>query len=192
MPNWASVIYICTGDYNEIQSLHQTVNNLFTVDKPLVDNGFGQGWLGCLVHALGDDPFIIQCCGEIVSYSLKNDTLVIAQYCADTEQTDVRVSILKAYPSIKIYYSVEEPSTCVFTTNDSAGLYFKDRFIILNNMEGNSYYENEKELAEAVFDITGQWYNPNFAELQQALDEYNAAETDMDNWQNLYRIQILD
>lgn len=53
MPNWCNTSLVFKGDKQEIKTLYQTMKRLERRKKPLVENGFGTNWLGCLVEALG-------------------------------------------------------------------------------------------------------------------------------------------
>ena len=53
MPNWCNTSLVFEGDKQEIKTLYQTMKKLERRKRPLVENGFGSNWLGCLVEALG-------------------------------------------------------------------------------------------------------------------------------------------
>ena len=53
MPNWCNTSLVFEGDKQEIKTLYQTMKRLERRKTPLVENGFGTNWLGCLVEALG-------------------------------------------------------------------------------------------------------------------------------------------
>lgn len=52
MPNWCNTSLVFEGDKQEIKTLYQTMKRLERRKTPLVENGFGTNWLGCLVEAL--------------------------------------------------------------------------------------------------------------------------------------------
>ena len=55
MPNWCFTTYKIVGDIKEIHDLNNKLMKLDNMKEPLVPNGFGNLWLGCLVKILGGD-----------------------------------------------------------------------------------------------------------------------------------------
>ena len=52
MPNWASTTYVMKAEPEQAKDLYQKVENLSQMKEPLVENGFGKLWMGCLVNHL--------------------------------------------------------------------------------------------------------------------------------------------
>ena len=49
MPNWAYTSYRIVGKTEEVNDLYGKIKQLENMQEPLVENGFGLLWLGCLV-----------------------------------------------------------------------------------------------------------------------------------------------
>ena len=100
------------------------------MEEPLVENGFGKLWMGCLVHLLGGDWKKVYCRGEIIDYNLTDDHVSIECETAWGEMPEFRHFLEQQYPDSKIYYQVEECGNEVYATNDTDGEYFKDRYCL--------------------------------------------------------------
>ena len=49
MPNWCFTEYRCCGNKGELVDLKEKLDHLNSLPEPLVENGFGKLWCGCLV-----------------------------------------------------------------------------------------------------------------------------------------------
>lgn len=127
MPNWCFTTYKIVGDIKEIHDLNNKLMKLDNMKEPLVSNGFGNLWLGCLVKILGGDAEKVYCRGDITefSYNEEDDVLTIDTQTAWAEMEEVRHFIEKVYPGLKIYYYEEEPGMEIYQTNDKHGHYFQ-------------------------------------------------------------------
>ena len=65
MPNWCNTSYKFVGDKEEIADLYNKLQSLNDMPEPLVENGFGKLFLGCVVNLFGGDWKEIYCRGEI-------------------------------------------------------------------------------------------------------------------------------
>ena len=110
MPNWCFTTYKIVGDIKEIHDLNNKLMKLDNMKEPLVPNGFGNLWLGCLVKILGGDVEKVYCRGDITefSYNEEDDVLTIDTQTAWAEMEEVRHFIENVYPGLKIYYYEEE------------------------------------------------------------------------------------
>lgn len=152
MPNWAYTTYKIKGSEVEVAALHNTIKDLDQRKESLLSNGFGKLWLGNLVNALGGDWEKVYCRGQITDYNLENGILTINTETAWGEMSDTRHFIKSKYPSLEIYFQTEEPGMCIFLTNDSAGTYFPDRWLLDWNDEKDAVYVYEyfKDLPAVV------------------------------------------
>ena len=75
MPNWCNTSLVFEGDKQEIKTLYQTMKKLERRKKPLIENGFGTNWLGCLVEALGSHWKEIYCRGTWFSLKCQGNIL---------------------------------------------------------------------------------------------------------------------
>lgn len=156
MPNWCMTTYQCVGSKSDITKLYNAISELETSKQPLYPNGFGKMWLGCLVIKLGYKWEDYDCRGEIIYFERVNPTqLRIDQETAWEEQKGVREVIENKFPSIKVWYVEEEPGSVIYRTNDAAGTYFPDHFLI-DTHEGTEYFKTISDAAEYVLELTGR------------------------------------
>ena len=156
MPNWCTTSYALTGGRKEVRSLYNKMKRLQGRKTPLVPNGFGTTWLGCLVKALGADPGKVYCRGQWSGLRLTPEGVLFF----DTEHAwsrpaEVEMLLEKAYPSLQIYFLEEELGMDIFQTNDAAGEYFKEQVIIDEESEGMEYYTEEAAL-EHLTELAGK------------------------------------
>ena len=140
---------------------------------PLVKNGWYDPklWLGCLVKALGGDPQKVYCRGTITFYEMEDDVLTLNTETAWAEMSETRHFIESCFPGMKIYY-IEEESGCErFYTNDSEGIYFKDRYY-LDGFDDSEYFETLEEAAKYVKEIVGHDVEADFDAIDKALSDY--------------------
>ena len=172
MPNWCDTCYKCVGDLKEVRSLHKVLKYMNKRKTSILKNGFGKMWLGNLVHKLGGNWEELRCRGEIIDYYLDGNVLTINQNTAWCEQEGVREIIQKAYPSIKVYYMEQESGCGVFTTNDTSGAYFPERYFLETN-EDWEYFESIEQVAEYVSTkILNRKVEADVNAICQAFDDY--------------------
>ena len=157
MPNWCSTSYRIVGKKEEVNDLLAKIKQLDEMDKPLVENGFGNLWLGCLVTILGGDWNKIYCRGYISDFSLDDGILSIETETAWAEMEEVRHYIEEIYPELDIFYYSEEGGCEIYQTNDCGKQFFSFRFI-LDDFEGDGpqYYDNTESLLEDASEIFGK------------------------------------
>ena len=173
MPNWSFNSYKCVGDIKEILDLNNKLMELDNMKEPLLPNGFGNLWLGCLVKILGGDAEKVYCRGDITefSYNEEDDVLAIDTQTAWNEMEEVRFFLKKVYPSLEIYYYEEEPGCEIYQTNDRHGRFFPQRYILDDlDGEGPEYYDNTDSLLKAASEIFGKELK-TMADLNEAIEE---------------------
>lgn len=126
MPNICTTHYVIEGEKKETDALYETMTSLQAMEQPLVENGFGPTWLGCLVKALGKNPEEVLCRGEWMELERADDTLRMTFETAWTPCYEVAALIKSTYPSLHIYYKAEEPSNGIYVKNDVEGKYFPE------------------------------------------------------------------
>ena len=126
MPNICITHYVIEGEKKEIDALYETMTSLQAMEQPLVENGFGPTWLGCLVKALGKNPEEVLCRGEWLDLERADDTLRVTFETAWTPCYEVAALIKNTYPSLHIYYKAEEPDNGIYVKNDAEGKYFPE------------------------------------------------------------------
>ena len=171
MPNWCLTEYKCVGNPKEVRALHKVLKYIDRRKTTIVRNGFGKWWLGNLVTKLGGKWEDYRCRGEIIDYSLDGDILIISQSTAWSEQEGVRRIIQEKFPSIKVYYSEEEPGCGVYYTNDTTGDYFPETYF-LDSYDEQLYFETIEEAAECVSGIVGCTVEATIDAIQEALEKY--------------------
>lgn len=125
MPNWANVTRKIYGSKESLKTIEDAIVKCETANEPIVKNGFGKLWLGCIITALGGDWEKIGCRGEITSYCYENDYLRIESMEAWGEQEEFRHFIEQKFADengeseVGILYYCSEPGMVAYYTNDS-------------------------------------------------------------------------
>ena len=94
MPNWCVTNYVVEGKKEELDDLYQKMKGLQGMEQPLVENGFGQTWLGCLVQSLGADPEDVGCRGNWDELERRDDTLRFDFWSALRQTVKLMLTIL--------------------------------------------------------------------------------------------------
>ena len=193
MPNWASTAYVFKAKNQEqAKELYDKIDSLAKMDKPLVPNGFGKLWMGCLVNLLGGDWNKVYCRGEIIDYNLNDDHVSISCETAWGEMEEFRHFIEQQYPDSKIFYQVEECGNEVYATNDAEGEFFKDRYC-LDSYDGLEYFETLEEAAKYIGKIIGKDLKPAMGEIENAIDDYMEEHDNSDeSWMSFHRFEVVD
>lgn len=192
MPNWNYTEYRCCGNKGELVELKENLDHLNSLEKPLVENGFGKLWCGCLVQLLGGDWNEIYCRGEILEYRFFGCTLNMTVMSAWSQLEELRQFIKSKYPNIQIYYRSEEPGEILYETNDKDGCYFSERYI-MDFLDGPAYFNNLVEAAEYVSIKTGKEVKTE-DEIEAALDELeeNEREKNDDVYYSFHKFNIIE
>lgn len=118
---------------------------------PLVENGFGTNWLGCLVEALGGHWKETYCRGTWLSLECQGNILRMETETAWSPCIETYDFICQKFPSLNYYYRSEEPMMAEYLTNDSDGRYFKERYIAdVNVPDGEFMVEYFNRMEEAL------------------------------------------
>lgn len=173
MSNTCFTTYKVTGKKKDVTKLFKTIKRLEGRKTPLVPNGWYDPklWLGCLVKALGGDSNKVYCRGTITFYEMEDDVLTLNTETAWAEMSETRHFIESCFPGMKIYYIEEESGCEIFNTNDSEGIYFKDRYY-LDGFDDSEYFETLEEAAKYVKDIVGYDVEADFDVIDKALNAY--------------------
>ena len=164
---------VVSENKKDVTKLFKTIKRLDGRKTPLVKNGWYDPklWLGCLVKALGGDPNKVYCRGTITFYEMEDDVLTLNTETAWAEMSETRHFIESCFPGMKIYY-IEEESGCErFYTNDSEGIYFKDRYY-LDGFDDSEYFETLEEAAKYVKEIVGHDVEADFDAIDKVLSDY--------------------
>lgn len=175
MPNWCFTQYAICGERKEVRSLYAVMNRLQNREAPLLPNGFGKTWLGCLVKRLGKNPQSVYCRGEWRDLNLASDgTLTFSTEHAWSRPNEVEDLILEKYPSLSIYFLEEELGMDIFQTNDEYGQFFKETVILDDETDGMEYFTEEKAF-ERLSLLKGTPIT-DWEGARDFLDKYNAAQ----------------
>lgn len=185
---------VVSENKKDVTKLFKTIKRLDGRKTPLVKNGWYDPklWLGCLVKALGGDPNKVYCRGTITFYELEDDVLTLNTETAWAEMAETRHFIESCFPGMKIYYIEEESGCEIFNTNDSEGIYFKDRYY-LDGFEESEYFETLEEAAKYVKEIVGHDVEATFKAIKDALNDYmEEHEDDDDCYYYFHEFSIVD
>lgn len=181
MPNWCDTHYRILGDKDQIDELYKAIEHLKSLPEPLVKNGFGKLWLGCLVNYLGGDWQKVNCRGEITDYMRYEESLDIYTMTAWAECNEVRAFLEDKFPGLKIYYISEEPGMCEYYTNDRSGIIFYTKYMLyIEDILDQDYYLTLQEVAEAINDlgIEGLHVEPTEESIRNVLSDYEESHDD--------------
>ena len=186
---------VVSEDKKDVTKLFKTIKRLDGRKTPLVKNGWYDPklWLGCLVKALGGDPNKVYCRGTITFYEMEDDILTLNTETAWAEMAETRHFIESCFPGMKIYYIEEESGCEIFNTNDSEGIYFKDRYY-LDGFEESEYFETLEEAAKYVKEIVGHEVEATVKAIDKALSDYveENEEDDPDCYYSFHEFTVLE
>ena len=186
---------VVSENKKDVTKLFKTIKRLDGRKTPLVKNGWYDPklWLGCLVKALGGDPNKVYCRGTITFYEMEDDVLTLHTETAWAEMSETRHFIESCFPGMKIYYIEEESGCEIFNTNDSEGLYFKDRYY-LDGFDDSEYFETLEEAAVYVKEIVGHEVEATVKAIDKALSDYveEHEEDDPDCYYSFHEFTVLE
>ena len=160
MPNWCSTAYAIDGDAKEIKQLYDLMKGLEERDSPLVENGFGTTWLGCLVNAIGKDWKEVQCRGTWGGLEINGEVLKFFTKTAWSPCYEVLDLIKETFPSIRYYFQTEEPGIEIYETNDEFGTYFSDRYFLdvctPEEEYFSEYFKKQEDVLSWLEEISGE------------------------------------
>lgn len=174
MPNWCNTSYKFVGDKEEIADLYNKLQSLNDMPEPLVENGFGKLFLGCVVNLFGGDWKEIYCRGEIDYMEICGDSMIqLSTMTAWGDVPEVWDFVCKNYPSIKYYYLAEEGGLCYYVNSDTTGEYFPEKYYILHAEGYSEYLDDDEELLEYIAEKIGAAEIESIDQLDQLLEQYN-------------------
>ena len=179
MPNWCFTRYVIqSSDPKDIEALKAKLDELNQMPEPLLPNGFGNLWLGNIVHLLGGDWRKVYCRGRILDYELSDGNLHLSVESAWNEMYEVRELLLTKHPELDIFYMSEEGGMGIFITNDSDGRFFPERYILDTESDGPEYFEDLSEVAVYVSGMTGKDVEDSEESIRAAIDEWEKEDPD--------------
>ena len=191
VPNWCDVEYKCVGDPKEVRSLHGVLEYIDKCNTSIIENDFGKWWLGNLVDRLGGDWTTFNCRGEITGYRLDDNVLTINHYTAWCEQSGVRETIERAFPSVKVYYRECEPANNVCSTNDTTGMYFPEPYCLASYDNQPEFFMTIGEAARYVSGIVRKRVPSKMKAIHNALKRYMRLPENRDMSYFLHEVRIV-
>lgn len=181
MPNWCITNHTIVGEEKELSELYNLMKNLEDMKTPLVENGFGSDWLGCLVVALGKKWEDYKCrgywtCLENHKGSLTFDT--VTAWCPMNEVLDL---LCEKFPSICHYYYAEETGCCIYETNDADGEYYPDRFCVEICTSDESSHSEYFEEIESALEWISEMEEHKFNSRKEVEEYFNERSKENDN-----------
>lgn len=174
MPNWCNTSYKFVGDKEEIADLYNKLQSLNDMPEPLVENGFGKLFLGCVVNLFGGDWKEIYCRGEIDYMEICGDSMIqLSTMTAWGDMPEVWDFVCKNYPSIEYYYLAEEGGLCYYVNSDTTGEYFPEKYYVLHAEGYSEYLDDDEELLEYIAEKIGAAEIESIDQLDQLLEQYN-------------------
>lgn len=174
MPNWCFTSYKFVGDKEEIADLYNKLQSLNDMPEPLVENGFGKLFLGCVVNHFGGDWNKIYCRGEIDYMELCGDNMLqLSTMTAWGDMPEVWNFVCKNYPSIEYYYLAEEGGMGYYVNSDTTGEYFPEKYYVYHTDGYSEYLNDDEELFEYIAEKIGAEKIESIKQLNQLLGYYN-------------------
>ncbi len=194
MPNWCSTDYYVLGSRKEIMDLSKRMERLENRKKSLINNGFGNTWLGNLVNNLGGDWENVYCRGEWMcrEWNKEKNTLTFTTETAWQEMKEWRKFIESCYKTIKILYVTEEPGMGIYKTNDLDEIFFKAKFV-LDYGEDVEYFETLDQAIVFIEELTGITIEEKTINgIQGKLDEYVEENDEEDLFYSFHEFEQVD
>lgn len=194
MPNWCSTDYYVLGSRKEIMDLSKRMERLENRKKSLINNGFGNTWLGNLVNNLGGDWENVYCRGEWMcrEWNKEKNTLTFTTETAWQEMKEWRRFIESCYKTIKILYVTEEPGMGIYKTNDLDEIFFKAKFV-LDYGEDVEYFETLDQAIVFIEELTGITIEEKTVNgIQGKLDEYVEENDKEDLFYSFHEFEQVD
>ena len=130
MANWCHTTYKIYGPKEQRDKLVTALTELSSSEKPRVDNGLGNLWLGCLVDYFGGDWKKIYCRGDITDWNETDEYIQAETLTAIGEMGGVREFLEEQLPGLTIYYLSDEPGMQEYYTNDETGDIFHVKYVL--------------------------------------------------------------
>lgn len=163
------------------------MKDLEGLDHPLIENGFGNTYLACLVAKLGADPDDMYCRGCWDEAWMDGDVLRFEVESAWDYPEDVINLLKEKFRGINIYWMASEPGLSVYKTNDAKGKYFSSRYLVDTEMDVE-YFDTWSDCVKYVEDLTKQSIT-TMESAQEAAEDFNNRE--VNRYIYIYKYKIL-
>lgn len=161
MANYCDTSYVVEGSKEDLDNLYNIMYRLQNMEQPLVENGFGTTWLGCLITELGGNREDYYCKGEWACLERQGDTIKFSTESAWQPPFDTIGLLQEKFPSLSFYFIAEEPGCEVFLKNDKEGKYFPENYLLFlvlpDNREGEGVrFQSKADAYQYISEKTGQ------------------------------------
>ena len=161
MANYCDTSYVVEGNKEELDNLYNIMYKLQNMEKPLVENGFGTTWLGCLIVELGGHFEDYYCKGEWACLERQEDTIRFSTESAWQPPFDTISLLQEKFPSLSFFFIAEEPGCEVFLKNDKVGKCFPENYLLFlvlpDNREGEGVrFQSKADAYQYISEKTGQ------------------------------------
>lgn len=136
MPNWCYTSYKISGSRKAVKDLHERIMKLDRGEGEMLENGFGNLWLGNLVNDFGGIPKEVGCRGRIIEDSydenlnlLYLDTETAWSACRETFEL-IKSFYEKQGEEIYISFCEEECGNCIYTIHNEGDFTFNYKYCV--------------------------------------------------------------
>lgn len=188
MSNWCFTDYVLEGDKDEIQDLYSKLLSLEQMKEPLIKNGFGKNFLGCVAVLFGGNWREISCRGEFGDLERIKDTEIhFHTITAWSDMPEIWELALSHYKTVRYYFCAEEPGNGYYATNDAKGIFFPDRFLVEQFPDEKEFHETHTGLFRYISERIGVEIG-TIEEMNRAIERYNEAHPDNEIYVNEYEV----
>ena len=164
MPNWCTTNFVVEGEQKVLDSLYEMMDRLGKMKEPLVENGFGPTWLGCLLTELGEDFQNYHCKGDWYNLSRQDKTLRFDTDTAWDPAYDIINLLEHKFPTLHFYFRAEELNNDIFVKNDEQGKYFPEQYYLIltlpnDNVEVIDSFVSKEDVFRCINEKTGSSVN---------------------------------
>ena len=210
MPNWCMTnVTFYSKSENQIKRLHDVLSEL-DEGESLLPNGFGNLWLGNILHYFGFDWEKIYCRGSISFFGITTQDadgrfyFEVGQEDAWSPKKEVWDAVLskEEFSDVEYVYMAEEPGCGLYLNSDSSGLFYEDRYTVDVYLDGKfyndktcsynqEYFTSEDECLEYLREISENLGNKQeFATVTEANDWFSNFLDDDASWVMAHEYQL--
>ena len=190
MANICLTYYVIEGEKEEVKDLYKKLNRLLEMEKSLLENGFGKGWLGNIVGLFGGDTKKTPCRGDFSNLDIDaNGTLLyLNTETSWVDMPEVFDLVMSKYKTLSYYFRAEECGVAYHATNDVEGKYFSERYVVETSLSCMRIFENVEEICNCFEELTSVTVS-NIEELGVEADKFN--ENDRGDFFCFHEIEVV-
>lgn len=194
MANWAYTSYAIEGPKETLKIIKEAIK------KHPVEEGSSENWEGNVLKALNIEwkPYKAGEGGYYMRGFIDDgpwwDRRALRFTAEEAwEITDFYKVLEDNFPTIKVYWSVEEPDSEIYATNDIRGVYFPDRFFVDTCIKGNyqsDYFITKEDVYTWLAKIT-EGEVTDEKEMEAFNEKHEELKTDEDNFINIHKYTVV-